>query len=69
MDAPDALTIAAMIADESRDIVKLLAIGVRTNGSVFIVHDGLSDEDFETMFKDFRVWLGGRLGKELMGQS
>lgn len=69
MDKPEPLTIAAMIADESRELVKVLVIGVRTNGSLMIIDSGLEDEDFDQMYKDFRLWVGRRLGKELTGYS
>lgn len=62
---PDPLSIAYSIADESREIVKLLAIGIRANGSVLILDTGLTEEDANDMYRDFRLWLGDQLGKEM----
>lgn len=66
MDRPDALAIGYEICDQSRQLVKLLAIGVRTDGSVLILDSGLTDEDANELFKDFRLWLGDKLEKQML---
>ena len=68
MDKPDALSIAFSIADESKQLIKLLAIGVRTDGSVFLLDSGLTEEDADQLCKDFRVWIGDKLGQEMLNE-
>lgn len=65
MDSPDPLSIAFQIADESKTLVKLLAIGVRANGSVLILDSGLTMDEAQEMGKDLGLWVGGQLEKEL----
>lgn len=62
---PDALAIGYEIMDQSRELVKLLAIGIRADGSVLILDTGLTDEDANEMYGDFRLWLGGQLGRQI----
>jgi hypothetical protein len=66
VDKPDALSIAFSIADESKQLVKLLAIGIRADGSVFLLDTGLTEEDANQLYGDFRVWVGDQLGKEML---
>lgn len=67
MNKPDALTIGYEIVDQSRDIVKLLAIGVKTDGSFLILDSGLTDDDVNELYRDFRQWVGSQLEKEILG--
>lgn len=67
MNKPDALTIGYEIVDQSRDIVKLLAIGVKADGSFLILDSGLTDDDVNELYRDFRQWVGSQLEKEILG--
>lgn len=69
MDKPDALTIAWQIQEESKQLVKLLVLGVRADGSLLIIDSGLTKEDVDGLYRDFRLWIGGQLGNELTGQT
>lgn len=69
MEKPDALTIAWQIQEESKQLVKLLVLGVRADGSLLIIDSGLTQEDVDGLYKDFRLWIGQQLGNEMMGQS
>jgi hypothetical protein len=53
MDTPDALSIAYAIADESPEVVKLLVIGYRANGSTFSFDTGLTVDEAKEMTKQF----------------
>lgn len=66
MEQPDALSIGYEIMDQSSQLVKLLAIGVRTDGSILILDTGLTEDDANQMYRDFRLWMGDQLGRELM---
>lgn len=65
MNNPDALGIAFEIADQSREIVKLVAIGICTDGSLFLSDTGLSADEIQQMCSDFQAWRGDKLAKEL----
>jgi aromatic ring-cleaving dioxygenase len=66
MDKPDALSIGYEICDQAKQLVKLLAIGVRADGSLLILDSGLTEDDANELYKDFRLWIGDKLSKELM---
>ena len=61
------LSIAFALADESPTLVKLLVIGVRTNGSVLMLDTGLDGDEVQKMCSDFRAWRGELLARELTG--
>lgn len=69
METLDALTIAAMIADESNHLVKMIAIGIRIDGSIMVLNSDMTEGDLNALFKDHRAWIGEHLGKEMMNQS
>lgn len=66
---PDALCVAFALAEESAEIVKVLVVGQRTNGSFFVADTGLDSSEVESMFRDFRAWRGEKLAQEMMGNS
>lgn len=65
MSKPDALSIAFSIADESRDIVKLLAIGYRTDGSIFTSDTDLTIDEIRDLCSHFISRLDHCLGGEM----
>lgn len=65
MNKPDALDMAFAIADESRDIVKLLAIGCRSNGSIFTLDTGLTVDEAKELCSQFVSWMDQCLGREM----
>ena len=69
MDNLDAIGVAARIADESKQLVKIIALGIRLDGSLLILNSDMDESDLYRLFKDHRLWVGEHLGKEMMGQA
>lgn len=65
MEAPEALRIAWNIADESSEIVKLLVIGHRANGSTFTYDTGLTVDEAKEMSQQFVSWMDAFIGREI----
>lgn len=65
MEQPDALDIGYEICDQSRDIVKLLAIGCRADGSFFTRDTGLSVDEAKELCVQFVSWMDVCLGREI----
>jgi hypothetical protein len=69
MDSLDAIGVAARIADESKQLVKIIALGIRLDGSLLILNSDMDESDLDRLFKDHRLWVGEHLGKEMMPQA
>jgi hypothetical protein len=65
MSKPDALDIAFEISDNSRDIVKLLVIGFRTNGSIIALDTGLTVDEAKELCGQYVSWMDRCLGREI----
>lgn len=65
MDNQDALSISFAIADESPEIIKLLAIGYRANGSMFAIDTGMSVEETKEMCAMFISWKDRYMGPDI----
>lgn len=65
LNEPSALSISFAIADESRDIVKLLAIGYRSNGSIFTLDTGLTVAEAKELCAVFVTWMDQCIGREI----
>lgn len=65
MHKPDALSIAYEICDQSKQLVKLLAIGSRVDGSMFIQDTGLTVDEAKELCKQFVSWMDVCIGREI----
>lgn len=65
MEQPDALAIGYELCDQSRDIVKLLAIGYRSNGSIFTLDTGLTVAEAKELCAVFVTWMDQCIGREI----
>ncbi len=69
MDKPDALSIAFSVADESPELVKLLVVGFRTDGSIFHTDTGLTVDEAKELCYDFVAWMDRCVGREIERSS
>lgn len=65
MDKPDALSIAFQLADESPEVVKLLVIGYRANGSTFTLDTGVTVDEAKEMCSQFISWMDRCVGRDI----
>jgi hypothetical protein len=65
MEQPDALAIAFEICDNSPELVKLLAIGCRADGSFFTRDTGLTVDEAKELCAQFVSWMDQCLGREI----
>ena len=65
MENPDALTLAYQIADESSEIVKMLVIGYRANGSTFTLDTGLTVDQAKEMSRAYISWIDECIGRDI----
>jgi len=59
------LQIAFQVADQAKEIDKLLVVGTRIDGSLFLTHTGMTSEEIQKLCSDCRAWVGEALAKEL----
>lgn len=62
---PDALSIAFELEEQTKEIIQLLCIGTRIDGSLVLLHTGMSHEEIQKLCADCRTWLGDKLSHEL----
>lgn len=65
MDTPNALSIAFSIANESPEVIKLLVIGYRINGSTFSMDTGISVDEAKEMCAQFISWMDRCVGRDI----
>lgn len=65
MEDQDALAIGYDIMDNSADLVKLLAIGSRADGSFFLRDTGLTVDEAKELCAQFVSWMDRCLGRDL----
>lgn len=65
MNIQEPLQIAFTVADQAKEIDKLLVVGTRIDGSLFLTHTGMTGEEIQKLCSDCRAWVGETLAKEL----
>jgi hypothetical protein len=64
-DHSDPLHIGYNIMDDSKEIAKMLVVGIRVNGSAFSYDTGISIEEAKELCSQFIAWMNHYIGKEI----
>lgn len=63
------LELAFTVADQSKQIDKLLVVGTRIDGSLVLLHTGMTSEEIQQLCMDCRAWVGDKLAMELQAKA